>query len=423
MLHPCYVIGMSQIPPHFWLELLPAGLQAQEARSLRMEDRELLTAIGSSPSRVLDVFRRLRWTDSQAFQDSLSHMVMRQWVVAREQRSPDVQVGEGPGADGEGASDPLMALLARHAQEAPGFDGYGSPDFDDSSPSPPGVDGPPVDSDLHDLPESHLAHQEGLDGLQGEEGYRPASEGPDTVSDAGEETEVEADTGPLSGEGDDPREAELPSLVFSREDTAALLSAMGLNEKATSFSTLTPSTDPDPAPDPVPASPSHDALLKALLRGEGPPASVGPVVEVPEYGIPLADAPPKDRSDGFVRLRDAEKPSSPSPAEPTKPAPAKPTPVEEPVRPMTEAERRRQEARQQMLDAARREQAQRQAAKERMQALEAQKQAAAEKREETLKHQRAVEASQRTNTFLGRAERARRIRDGLPLDTGKNSQD
>lgn len=348
---------------------------------MRMEDRELLVAIGPSPSRVLDVFRRLRWTDSQAFQDSLSHMVMRQWVAAWEQQLNQSQ-REEEGEEDEG-SDPLLALLARYAKEDPGLWKQDIPSLDESE-------------DSAQLPEA-------ANSSSGMEDTNPIV--PSLPEEGGD---LDSHETPVRVSVDDEQRVGENLLHQSEEGSSELLSAMGLSPGSIPFSSSDLSPEEGSPPVPSPPSPSHDELLKALLRGEAP-LGVEPVIEVPAYGIPSAEPPPTDRSDGFVRLRDLNRST-----------PSSPAPEERPARPMTEAERRRQEARQQMLEAARREQAERQAAKQRAQAREAQKQAVQEKREEMLKQQRAVEASQRTNTFLSRAERARRIRDGLPLDTDKN---
>lgn len=385
---------MSHVPPHHWLEMKPAGAQAQEVKTLRVEDRELLAAIGSRPSRVLDVFRRLRWTESQAFQDALNRMIIRGWVVALE-RLEDVPASASDDSDSSG-DDPLGALLARYASESGGLDiksdpAYGFTDgksdglaWEDSAGLPASLE-PPLDEESSTQ----------------EEGFASSEE-----------------------DDNEPWSRFPPSPPPSAENAEDLMAAMGLSS----------SDVPRPAPPIAPppshptasdssAFPSSDGLLKALLRG-APAPDIDPVVDVPAYGMSPPPDSPASPSDDFVRLRDVGATVGPGDGPPSSPSSpntkARPSPPRNKAvvdsGPMSDRSRRQQAARQSMLDAARREKAQRDELRERAEKMRIQKEVAAEERERNLKHQRAIEEADRGSTFLGRAERARRIRDGLPLN-------
>ena len=396
---------MSNIPPHFWLEMLPAGIEAQSVRTLRVEDREFLAAVGSRPIRVLDVFRRLRWPESQAFQEALNRLVIRGWLVAREQLEPSTSpTQEAPDATGE---ESLLALLARYAQDGPEDEETDSVKLDSMGDRPSSWSA-----------EARAATEDRLDVSQG--ATSPSTDeffqAPSLEGEAESLPSQSADE-PAEDDGPKPWELLPPSPPPSEEDAADLLAAMGLSPGLAAK----PSA-PAPAPPPSRQTefPGHDGLLKALLRGS-PLPDIDPVVDVPAYGMGPAASPSPPAPDDFVRLRDIGATVGPGdgpPSSPSEPAPVvrpiAPRPAAAPAEPMSERSRRRHEDRQRMLESARRERAQRDEARERAEKMRIQKQVAAEERERTLKHQRALEEAARGSTFLSRAERARRIRDGVP---------
>lgn len=397
---------MSHIPPHFWLEMQPTGFEAQESRTLRVEDKELLAAVGSRPSRVLDVFRRLRWTESQAFQDALNRMVIRGWIVARETLGEPLDASSTE--EQSSGEDPLAALLARYANEAGGHP------FDDD----PGFAFPGHSSE-EDSDTARPVQEEALGAGASEEDQLPAPL--DESSNFSEEPQpvLTQDNPEQPGDeevpGPSPWEKVPPSPPATERDAEDLIAAMGLADGAK----RPPSPAPPSSPSEEPAFSSHESLLKALLRG-APMPNARPVVDVPEYGMGPAAPTVVPAPDDFVRLRDVG--ATVGPGDGPSSSPLQPSPAPDKKRgksalgatePVSERTRRRQQDRQRMLEAARREQAQREEAKERAEKMRIQKEVEAEERERRLQHQRAQEEADRGSTFLSRAERARRIRDGL----------
>lgn len=371
---------MVTILSHQWLKLNATGLEASQSRSVRTEERELLQALRAAPVRVVDLFRRLRVTDGQAFQDVLGKAASRGWIEVHdtnpaEEKAP-VAESEAPPLSSE---DALGALLAKYAQEQEHVSevaGVVTPEWEkpESLSEPDDVLSFPVSPDP----------------------FGPSSEG-------------------MSGPSVTPVTT-VPTVHVapSPEDADALFAAMGLDpEEATSLEPA-PSR-PESAPREAPSLGSNQALLEALAASApSSPSSVS----VPEYGL-QASTPldTSDKDDGFVRLRDVgegfgEGGGSEDPSNPISP-PARPAPDRDDDDPTTRT-RHRRSARERMLEAARREEAERQAARER--AREARERRAAE--EEALRQkiasQRAQEEMARGPSFLSRAEKARRIRDGLP---------
>lgn len=370
---------MATIHSHQWLKLNASGLEASQSRLLRTEERELLQALRSAPVRVVDLFRRLRVTDGQSFQEVLGKAASRGWIEVH-----DVNPAQAasPLAEPEPAAlsseDALGALLAKYAQEQEHVSevvGVATPEWEKPEilSEPEVVVSFPVSADPFGMPSENS----------------PAEPAPAaTVSEA---------------------HVDLPL-----EGADALFAAMGVDpEKAGGL--MPPS--PSDAPPKEQESPfgSNQALLEAL----GASAPYAPSsFSVPEYGLAVSQpSGPAAQDDGFVRLKDvgagfgvgsrSEEPTSPiSP-------PVRPAKDEENDDPTTRT-RHRLSARERMLEAARREEADRQAAKER--AREAKERRAAE--EEALRQrvaaQRAQEELARAPSFLSRAEKARRIRNGLP---------
>lgn len=369
---------MTSIPSHFWLEILDAGREARDSRGTRLDDRELLAALGNRPLRVLDVFRRLRWTDSRLFQEALARGVARGWLRSLEEEpgSPG-RPGEPSEASMEEDEDALARLVARHAAQA---DSRGEEATD---LLPEGTD-----LDLSD-PEAGWPLPDAL--ASGE----PSQEGGADARMHDEER---------------PWEKIPPSPPPSRADADSLLEAMRLPRALLDA----PPEEPPAQEAPVPRELADDTLLR-LLRGAPDQApATGAVVPVPEYGMaPPAPARPA-QDEGFVRLRDVGAVRGPGDG----PAPAGVSSGKEAggePGPMTARSRGRLEDRQRMLAAARREAAARAQARERARQRQQEIEARAQEVEDARKQHRLQEEANRGASFLGRAERARRLRAKLDL--------
>lgn len=431
---------------HQWLEIQESGDRIRLDRATKYEDRELLQALRLEPVRVVDLFRRMRVSDSHVFQEMLGRMVSRGWVKVHE-ANPTENLGDSqpalpaslgapkedpPGGSGDQGSA-LDALLARYARSA----SEGT-----EVPWEASQEGMPSEEDLL------IALRGTTDFQPAEPRQEPHQEKPPiathtSVSVTGETVEslvlpdpVELPSPFLSESVTEkevplpPWEAIPPSPPVNEEEESALMAAMGLSGKKTGHQA--------PPRRPVAAAPpserwgggGHEALL-AALRQEKPSGLENPPVEVPSYGLGLSASPPPADSQhsDFVRLRDVgavHGPGDGASGAPTTPSDLpQPLPVKasrkEPEE-MTARSRRRHEDRSKMLDAARREAAARQEAKDRAAQRLRERDAAAAVQREKVMLQRAQEDMGRGGTFMDRAERARRIREGLPLDEKKNGK-
>lgn len=364
---------MAPIRSHQWLELEALGNTLRDSRALRPEERELLTAVATGPVRMVDLFRRLRLTDSHQFQEMLARAVGRGWLQVHDENPRLPPSSPGLPRDPEGEVDPARALenlLARY-QAAP------------LEPAPvvvivePAVEPEPVAVELPPPPAP-----------------QPPAEQP-------------------------PAPAPTPPPPPPAEDADNWMAALGVSAPQVFPSSKPKSFTPEEEIGHL--SPAHADLLRALANT--PPSAIErPAVHVPAYGFGER-APSQDPADpGFVRLKDvgavrgpgdgaSSEPTSghvPSAAPPKAPAPSTTPSVRS---------RRQNNGREQFLAATRRNAAAREGAKaladRNKQDIRARKQAD----EEAMLKQRKLEDAVRRPSLRDHAERARRIRDGLPPES------
>ena len=387
---------MATIHSHQWLEIHEVGLEASQSRLLRVEERELLLALRSAPVRVVDLFRRLRVTDGQAFQDVLGKAVSRGWLVVHEV-NPSAPVVENPEPEAPALSseDALGALLAKYAQEQ-------EQASDDLGVAAPEWERPAVAEELPAPVEEKL---------------------PEAVSPAlpSEEAPLEPNEGLGFSEEPLPLPAQAPSapvyVETPPEGADELFAAMGLDPGQAEKLLPPASSEPAPArPKETGSSWGGNQALLDALAAASPSFPAPSSVSVPEYGL-AAPAPAEPQDNTFVRLKDVGAVFGPGERADDSsgtgsPVPAKPD--EDVLEDPTTRTRRRRSARERMLEAARREEADRQAARDRARQLQERKAAEEAQRKETIARQRAAEEMARGPSFLSRAEKARRIRDGVP---------
>ena len=385
---------MSTIPSHHWLELSETGVQARSDRLLRPEERELIGALQAAPLRVVDLFRRLRVTDSQQFHSLLSRASGRGWFSVHEVRPNAAQVlvveQDAPLPSPE---DALGALLARYAtEEAVISDEIGVIVPEWEQPIVPTPEASPSDA-----PDDQTEVQEGTND-QESEGALPREE---PIS------ELPVPARPVSHE---PLFVEVP-----KEGADALFAAMGFEGEVKAWEPQSPDprsySDSDSNTDE-----GNNALLEALAHAASSQRSSSGV-QVPEYGLAPSEEE-EDKDSSFVRLMDiggvfgetssgsSGSSDTPSPVEKRRERARRQEPEE-----VTTRSRRRNDARQRILVAARREQAEREAARERAERFKAEKAAADEKRRIQLQEQRAQEQAQEGNSFRSRIEKARRLKE------------
>ena len=104
---------MSPILPHQWIELLPEGDRTRKGTASSLEEREFLSALRSGPVRLVDAFRRLRWSDSDRFQAIAQRALARGWIEVS--ASPPVEAVPTVLQEPETGEDALSVLLRRHA--------------------------------------------------------------------------------------------------------------------------------------------------------------------------------------------------------------------------------------------------------------------------------------------------------------------
>jgi len=350
---------MTAIRSHQWLELHAQGAQAREAKTTRLEERELLLAVASGPVRMVDLFRRLRVGDSGQFQDLLSRVVGRGWLVVHE-TNPGLRSGlpaalpQAP--EDEPAESALEALLARYKnfQEEPESADAALPN--PASPPPPAAEEPSLPSPSVSPP--------------------PYSQG-------------------------------------AMDDWMA---AMGLAPAPGPAASPAPSASPPTSEEAPPLSGAHADLMEALSASRQRP----PVV-VPAYG--LGGHPPVSPKEdpGFVRLKDVGAVRGPGdgPASEPKSTPPKPDALPAPSSSLsTKARRQKQQnGREQFLAVARRNAAAREDARLTAQRLRQSILEQEERERAKVERQRQQEDAVRRPSIQERAERARKIRDGLPPES------
>lgn len=388
---------MATIHSHQWLEIHEVGLEASQSRLLRVEERELLLALRSAPVRVVDLFRRLRVTDGQAFQDVLGKAVSRGWLVVHD-FNPSGPVAEKPEPESAALSseDALGALLAKYAQEQ-------EQASDDLGVAAPEWERPAV---AEDAPGSPM-------GTGHSDEVVPVPLPDDALSEENQESSFSEE--PPSSV---PKEPAAPVYVETpKEGADELFAAMGL-DPGQAEKLLPPAPQEPAASRAKETSPSwggNQALLDALSAAS-PSFPASSSVSVPEYGLaPPAPADPQDNT--FVRLKDVGAVFGPGERADDSGGTGTPVPAapdQDVLEDPTTRTRRRRSARERMLEAARREEADRQAARDRARQLQERKAAEEAQRKETIARQRAAEDMARGPSFLSRAEKARRIRDGVP---------
>jgi hypothetical protein len=175
---------------------------------------------------------------------------------------------------------------------------------------------------------------------------------------------------------------------------SALLQSLGMTEEQLKQQGQASSKTPA-----LPPSGGVNALLEVLgAHQDEPQPSRSDTLDnfdVPAYGLPPAAVP----SSSLPRLR-------PSPSTPIAPAERPAAPEE-----VSEETRRRRAKREEFLHGARLEASARDAAKKRQEEHRQKILAQAQEREAKIKAQRAQEEANRGNTFLGRAERLKKLRE------------
>lgn len=370
---------MTPIRSHQWLALDPVGDEARDSRALRPEERDILTALSAGPVRMVDLFRRLRLTDSTQFQELLARGVGRGWLQVHndDPRQAPVPSAFAVDTSSDTPVDPALALeqlLARYQAD---------PVVEPLAPAEP----LPVSAPLPEPP--------------------PVSLVPPPV---------ESGSAPVPSPA---RSVPPPRVVDGPEDD--WMAAMGVSPVALPTSPVPRSAAPAPS-DELPVSAAHAELLRALANT--PPSAIDrPAVKVPAYGLGETLKPPSAEDPGFVRLKDVgavrgpgDGPlSGPSGSGSVAPSAAVPAP---PAQTTPSARSRRQNnGREQFLAATRRQAVDRENAR-----LLAQrnKQDQAERQmrhDDVVEQQRKVEATARRPSLREHAERARRIRDGLPPES------
>ncbi len=346
---------MALIRSHQWLALDALGDTARDARTTRSEDRELLGALTAGPVRMVDLFRRLRQSDSNQFQDLLGRAVGRGWVQVHEQ-DPRVLLDVDKVEPVQDApSDPasaLEALLARYnvQEDAPA-----------AAPEPPATVPVVVASPSPVAPSLPPAPESSSDEASGE----------DWMSALG----VSVPTRPSQADPTTVQRLVQPERPFDLSEPTG----------------------------------AHAELLRALAHA--PPSAVSrPAVHVPEYGLaPSVDQSPA--SQDFVRLKDVGAVRGPGDGPPTDPKSA-PTPLPAPGTTPSVRSRRQHNGREQFLAAARRNAAARDDARTLAERNKQEQKARKEQELERVAEQKKQEQAQRRPSLREHAERARRIRDG-----------
>ena len=363
---------MAPIRSHQWLELDPIGDTARDSRALRPEERDILTALSAGPLRMVDLFRRLRLTDSAHFQELLARAVGRGWLQVHNDDPRQAPLSSAFAAEPslETPVDPALALeqlLARYQADPV------------VTPSAPPEVEPPLAPSSEPLPET-----------------------------------VEVAASPPSV----PLRVVPPPVMEGPQDD--WMAALGVSPVALPASPDPRSAAPAPADD-LPVSAAHAELLRALANT--PPSAIErPAVKVPAYGLGETIKRPSTEDPGFVRLKDVgavrgpgDGPLSGSSGSGSVAPSAVPAP---PVQTTPSARSRRQNnGREQFLAATRRQAADRENAKLLAQRNKQEQLERKVRHDEAVEQQRKVEASARRPSLRERADRARRIRDGLPPES------
>jgi len=340
---------MALIRSYQWLALEPSGDDARESGIVRTEEREVLLALSAGPARMVDLFRRLRWSDSRQFQELLSRAVGRGWLTVHDDNpltASTVPVPEKPSQPT--ALNPAQALeqlLARY----------------DANPESPSV-APAVPEPSQALPPAE------------EESKEPAPS--------------------------------LPKPGPASEDD--WMSALGVTT-APPYAERAPFAPLEEEGAPV--SPEHAELLQSLAHAPARPAVRVPAYGLGDSSSPLPEDPGFVRLKDVGGVRGpGDSPSSGGASAPTANPVA---PSKAPATSPSVRSRRQNNGRDQFLAATRRNAAARETAKIQADRFKQEQLERKQREEEAVAERRRAEQAIRRPSLREQAERARKIRDGF----------